>query len=305
MNKSHFLRTSCALIIGAFLLSGCGVGGGSGSSALNSNEQDVLYAAIDCGNRHSNRILDSRARYLSWADEEAGPTEGQSRVLGVHELYDIEPCISGARDTNLSGELGGALDAYISALEHIAPLNAQAHTYYDQENYKDDAFAQGKELHPQLVSAYETFAAASATLNKQVSTIQREEQRRELEDLKENGEPLVYLVENTLFLGGDYVDLTNVDEPADVSLESITMQVDAISANMEELRNRVEANPNEPQEVLGVSTLSFFLNDANDFEKAAKDLMRARRDNSGENLYELRNEILETFNDMVDTYNRL
>src|SRR5688500_12212107 len=64
---------------------GLGGGGGSGITAK-------LQGYIECTNRFSSRALDSRGRYLSWADPEKGPA-GARNPMGLYTLYDPKQCL--------------------------------------------------------------------------------------------------------------------------------------------------------------------------------------------------------------------
>lgn len=110
------------------------------------------------------RILQSEERYRSWrdGDGEQAPTCKERYVsYGLYQGYEhaIEPCQNAVKRSpaSLKDEAKALADAVASAV----PILAEAETYYDDEDYEEDACATGQRLHPKLLSAYAAVRAAS------------------------------------------------------------------------------------------------------------------------------------------------
>lgn len=76
--------------------------------------------------------------------------------------------------------LGTAADQAITAIDAVAQTFGEAQKYYEAENYKDDQFARGKQLHAKMLAASKAFHTAVATLETGLSSIEDEQARTEL-----------------------------------------------------------------------------------------------------------------------------
>jgi hypothetical protein len=63
-------------------------------------------------------------------------------------------------------------DDAVAAIEKIGTIFTEAHKYYDAENYKDDAFKRGKELHAQMIEATKQFNTALRDLEDGLTVIE-------------------------------------------------------------------------------------------------------------------------------------
>ena len=133
---------------------------------------------IGCLNRLTERAIQSRSRYLSWADK-SGPTGREKIVYGLYTLYDPADCnrgISGANETEPhDAALEEAGTAFMSSLMALTPLVKEAADYYEQGDYKDDKMAKGQ-LHPRLMAAWDSFLAANGRLRDAVERINEQVQ---------------------------------------------------------------------------------------------------------------------------------
>lgn len=77
-------------------------------------------------------------------------------------------------------DLGPAADQAVAAAERLQQAYAAAQTYYEGENYKDDQFAKGKELHTQMVAATKDYRAAIGKLETGLSKIEDAQATQEL-----------------------------------------------------------------------------------------------------------------------------
>lgn len=142
-----------------------------------------INAYIGCINRLSERAFESRARYLSWVGKN-GPTGKERIIYGTYTIYDTTDCRKKVDEANAiephDADLESAAAAYAEMVATLEPLLREADDYYTQQNYKDDKMAKGKALHPRLLAAWKSFAAADQRLR---GGIEAQQDRRALENL--------------------------------------------------------------------------------------------------------------------------
>src|SRR6185369_6220220 len=78
-------------------------------------------------------------------------------VDGCHERI-------GRYERQAQDDLERAAGAYDRAMRALDRLATAADHYYEQKDYADDAFAEGKRLHPRLVVAFHDLSEADARL---------------------------------------------------------------------------------------------------------------------------------------------
>lgn len=262
---------------------------GTADEAASNSTEDVnasnekLNYYVDCINTHSNSVLNGYDRYLSWANEETGPTGSETVNYGVDQLYnDIQPCIDGLKKAKTMKPtyptLDGSVDAYVSALSNVAPLIKEAHQYYDQEDYKDDGMAKGKEMHPKLIAAYKAFDEADATLRGELEKIQDELDVKRLADLeKTEGKKYAWHSTNVMVQAKKLLEKGNVADLKEIKLEDFQTALDNFENASKDLKTYDEAHKSELGPGLGASS---FIDDSDEYLKSAKDLMRRVRDNT-------------------------
>jgi hypothetical protein len=76
--------------------------------------------------------------------------------------------------------LGPLADAAVADLEQIVATFAEAHKYYDAENFKDDGGAKGKELHEKMVKLAGSYQANMEKLENALSEVERQQTLAEL-----------------------------------------------------------------------------------------------------------------------------
>jgi predicted small lipoprotein YifL len=141
---------------------------------------------IDCYNSMDANLHRGIALYTDWIkDVKAGPTGRESSAYGptVVDDFRLKQCDESVARALAAEPKLPALDAaatdYLAQLHALAPLAKEAHDYYDREDFQDDAFAKGKQIHAPLMAALTAFVTASATfsdaLEKQNDQAQREQ----------------------------------------------------------------------------------------------------------------------------------
>jgi hypothetical protein len=133
------------------------------------------------------KVHDDLTDYFERVPEE-GPTKG--------EKYNIFPSHRGAQASlkTISTSFVQAKDAAPSTLEKLGPLSdevvstlkalnktyGEVHGYYDAEDYKDDDYAKGMEMHKTISSDAEAASKAIGALGDALSGIEDEQSAAEL-----------------------------------------------------------------------------------------------------------------------------
>ncbi|HJL16006.1 MAG TPA: YiiG family protein [Sandaracinaceae bacterium LLY-WYZ-13_1] len=279
----------------------------------------------DCTNRFSQRALESRDRYLRWVDAETGPTGHERAVYGVYTISDPSDCREAAdalpsREPSMP-ELERQADRYATAVERLAPLLRQADTYYERESYRDDDAARGRELHPQLMAAWESFETAHSALETRIRDIERSARAARLARLADDpSQRSTYLIERTMAEARAIVDEVEAMEVENRRLvaedpEAFVTRVQTFQTHVDELRAH---RPTPPDRAPGFGW-GGFRRQANEVLTSALGLMRRVRDETPFDRSELRrlgtaagwmtdgspDELFQEFNRLVREYNSL
>ena len=289
-------------------LGGAGGGGGSGVTAK-------LQAYIECTNRFSNRAMDSRSRYLSWADAEKGPA-GSNNPMGLYTLYDPKQCLEGiaaSKDIDPDmPDLEKAGDAYGVALGKLVPLLEEANDYYEQKNFKDDKFAKGTELHPKLMAAWDEFDKANDALQAQVRVLNRAEREKSLAERESKGKDLTTHLDRAMLEGETLMNF--MEDPDKIDVEKMGAQLGVYENAVNALGAYASSHSGEQP-----TAFSFMLDGTKKYLAAAKELHRRARDkvaySSSDKMHlggssewmvsGSPGKMLHEYNSMVDAYNRL
>ncbi|MDT3529836.1 YiiG family protein [Stenotrophomonas pavanii] len=166
------------------------------ASAASSDAQQQLTAKLNayigCFNTLDSKTHGSIESYTRWIkDVEAGPTGRETQVYGPFEIsdYDMKQCDGPVTEAMAAkpalAELDAAAGHYQQALKALVPISKEAHDYYDRQDYEDDRFAKGKQLHAPLMAAFKEFVAASATFNAELERQNDAAQREQLKALEQ------------------------------------------------------------------------------------------------------------------------
>ena len=280
---------------------------------------EKLEIYIDCYNRLDERAHSSIQRYASWVkDMKVGPTGKERVVYGLYEVgpeQKINECrtqFGSAAAMSPSLPLDAAAKEYIDALGKLFVVVAEANTYYDRENYKDDQFAKAKEMHPRLREAMEAFASGS---DKMSTAIEAENDKRleaKMQRLeKEDGRKLPYLHMATMHEAKLLLRLISKETfPADEAAARLA----AYEKIADELAAVVKAQTHDP----AAFNLDRFIDATENFRKAAKERVRRVRDqvpystgerailNAGSDwmVEGSPGKVLKTYNELVDRSNQ-
>jgi hypothetical protein len=230
---------------------------------------------IACINSLAGRALQSRSRYLSWADK-SGPTGRERIVYGLYTLSDPAECYRSIQAANRMEPHDAALEeagsAFINSLTDLTPLVKEASDYYEQGDYKDDRMARGKEFHPRLMAAWDGFMAANARLRDAVERINDRVQIEALTRIERTeGQKTDYFILAMMIKAKALLQAESAGEGSGFDTGRATQALDGFESSIKDLEAYGAAHP---QEKAG----SIFLSAARSFLKTGKELMRRVRD---------------------------
>lgn len=279
-----------------------------------------LNAYVACFNAVDGAARGSAERYVSWiGDLDTGPTgkERSVNVLGDLMPYQLETCTTSIGQASKAKPALPALDAaaarYLAELTALAPLVTQAHAYYGQQDYKDDGFAKGKQMHQPLMMAFGRFIKASDAYGAEVEKENDALTAAQLVDFEQSqGRHSAYfrlaLVSQGKQLANQLVAKTPDAAAAAKAVEAYAALVDASA----------KATADEPGKPI---SWSVFQTVAGTFLKDCKDRMRRVRDktpyshgeqmlmagdgSSGWTVAGSPDRVFKSYNDLVDASNRL
>lgn len=277
-----------------------------------------LEAAIACLNRLSERALDSRNRYMDWAGDKAKMKSKPRNVLGLYTIYETADCASGVAEAASATPKHAALESasanYVKSVQALEPMLKAADDYYEQENYKDDKFAKGKEMHGKLLAAWEDFAKVDRALRDVVESVSDERQTAELARIETaEGRSAKFLVMNTFLRAKALVRAESGADMDKLDLNRVIDDLEEYEKALKELETFAENDKNGKID-------SFFVNTAKDVLVTAKGLMRRVRDKTGFDSGEKmmmsqpgagwmvegsQPRLIRDFNQLVDNYNRM
>ena len=257
-----------ALIFGA-------AGGARAEDAEGPSFAQKVQPYIACLNRLAGRAMQSRTRYLSWADK-SGPTGREKVVYGVYTLYDPAECGRGISAANAVEPHDAALEeagtAFMNSLMVLTPLLKEADDYYAQGDYKDDKMAKGQQLHPKLMAAWDGFIAANGRLDDAVERINEQVQLEELAAIeKEEGRKTRYFALALMMKAKVLVHAEGDGAAGVFDAGKAAQAVEGYEAAIKDIEAHGASNPEE-------KAGSIFVGAARSFLKTGKELMRRVRD---------------------------
>jgi len=150
-----------------------------------------LNAVVQCLNEATPAVSHAAERYFSWVtDRNKGPTCAEANIYGsaMPSPYADERCRQASAATvGLGQEYAGLKQAvanYVDAYSELDPIMIQVYRYYEQEDYKDDACAWGKELHARFVPSLDRFVAADRALRIETGRYERLVALQALEEME-------------------------------------------------------------------------------------------------------------------------
>lgn len=238
---------------------------------------------IECINNTSGMVLRARSRYVSWFDdEEKGPTGNERAVYGLYNVTDS--IVKRCKDelTKAQGvepetkELDELAEKYEAKLDKVVPLVEAAYKYYNQQDYKDDKFKKAKEMHAPLMKAFEEFDKADEKFREKIAELKDGMAERELAHIEEtDGKNLLWHSRKLNMVARQVVETADVPDLEDLDLKTL----EGVIADFEAALTKMEKHAKDNKaEVDAVMMFSMYQSEAQELLKAAKSLMRRKRD---------------------------
>jgi hypothetical protein len=256
-----------------------------------------LAAAIECLNRHSGRVFETRDAYLERVDPATGAvTQGDKpALLG---LYGVDACRDDVKKAGALTPAVAALDsasaAYVTALEQLVASYDALKGYYEKGEHLDDSGKKAAELHPKLMAAFEGFARAHQTLDAEVNTLNR---ARRVADLaareKAEGRNLEVIIDTMMLEAESLVEMLSAKDGA---------ALDAQITTYGKLVDEVDAYAGAHADEVKRGSMANLRNYSMSFLAAAKVIGRKLRDGAEPTDAE-RGAAIDQYNSLVTNYN--
>ena len=274
---------------------------------------DKLEGYIYCMNYETRSVYRLKDMYLRDIDEAKGPT-GKERNVYVNNLS-ADACLKRIDEAKAKQpsmpELETAAADYQTTLAALDKLSQTAHDYYDHKDFKDDKFAKGIAMHKPLMDALGAFEKADKTFEDKVTTLNDGIQQRRLVRLQKDPKAqLEYRIAKSIDDAKKLVHLAEVESLAKLDDKAYNAALAAYEATYNDMTTYIQDHKAEADKVM---SLSFFTNASSYYLKAAKELMRRKRDNkdfskefgSPENVDGHPAQVLAKYNDMINHSNGL
>jgi len=268
-----------------------------------------LSLYIKCFNDTSSSFESSLDRYSGWVKNmEAGPTGRETPyVLYAVSSEHIGECTLGVDKAGkmppAMPELESAAAEYVAAIVPLGKTITEAHIYYERENYKDDKFAKGKELHKPLLQQSKVFKAAAQKFFNELDRANDQVSEARLKKMEKDGDRnLGYLHLSVMIQSKQMLRLM---EKASFPIDEATAKVDTLQKTADELQATPEKKP---------ILWSMYTGKLDDYLKAARARLRRVRDNGPDDPKERQRPLLMGFVDdsppgsaskLVSAYNAL
>lgn len=231
---------------------------------------------IDCYNGMDAGLHRGIDLYTQWIkDPKAGPSGREERGYGPTPVddYRLKKCDESVNRalaaTPALPELDAAAREYLAQLHALQPLAKQAHDYYDRQDYEDDGFALGKQMHAPLMAALSRFSTASEAFSDALEARNDAVQREQLAALeKAEGRTMAFYRLSMMLEAKAMVDLMSQDT---FDAAAGAERVAAFNAISDEAHAKVVAPPNSTQ-------WSTFEMSAEQFRREGKERLARVRD---------------------------
>ncbi len=244
----------------------------SGDDAL--TKKTNLYIS-ECFNKYSNRVVESYNRYALWVKNmDQGPTGKEMNIYGLYDVNgdgaDCEKAVESAKQLEPAmPEIEGVADSYVVALKAVIEQIRSVYKYYEQEDYKDDNFAKGKQAHAGLIKAFNEFREVNDDFGDAVDNL--EDQVAEQELAKLVGVPVrkfdAMIVESGI-KAKKIKTLLQDKQFEQITVEDIDPLIQDFEKTVEELQK------DDSKKTMAGS----YIRTCEEFSKASKEMMRRIRD---------------------------
>lgn len=237
-----------------------------------------LQEYVTCYNRIDESAHSTITRYASWVqDMSAGPTGKEMNIYGLYSLdgKGIAKCKATfekvAKQEPSIVKLDSAALAYGDAIAALDKAVEAVYSYYDREDYKDDNFAKGKQLHAPLAESMHVFETASDNFSNELNAENDRLLEAELVKIeKTEGRKLPYLHASMML---EAKKLVHIIEAANFSADIAALKLTDYEKMNDEAVEFTKQNAGS-----GLADWSSVARAAEDFRKAAKERVRRIRD---------------------------
>lgn len=205
-------------------------------------------------------------------DPELMNEENVPYLFELDSPHNCSIAISKAKELNLAQELDPLAEDFLSALQNAIPVINQASRYYDQMDYKMDDFEKGKELHPELMTAFETFEKADTVFRENIQESQSALNLRFLEKYREEGSDFEFMIQDTWIKGTALINKAEAEGYDTLDLEGFMAAVNDYQATLETLDAYLLEHPQQAY------LAQDFQEEAWEFMAEAKALMHRKRE---------------------------
>jgi len=242
--------------------------------------EEKLQPYIECLNSLSSSVHDAESRYLMYIPK-TGPTgKGEPSLYKLSEGAAAKCTENVAKGKTLPPshpQLEQAGEAFAKAASQIDPIAAQLEKYYEDKDYRDDKWAKGKELHPQLMAGFEAFDKADSDLHSIVDGITKPLRQRVLAKIeKEEGKKFSYHRQHVLLAARELIEAT-VPSGQGSSIDFIPYST-ALTEFQNAFSDLTAYGDSHKSENSNQSNYDSFVKAADDFQKMQKSLSRCLRD---------------------------
>jgi hypothetical protein len=252
--------------------------------------QDKLDEYIKCLNSLSSPIHKSRQRYLSYIPK-TGPTgREQHAELVKLEVGASASCATGIAKSKTMPPSDTKLESagleFSQSASEIDRLTNEAETYFDLRLFRSDKWAKGKEMHPQLMTAWSRFSKADKDLHDALDGITKPLSQRTLARIeREDGKKFRYGRKKVLITARELVDASDpVGEDDDLdpglyaaSYSELEKAIDELTTygSVHKAELSKQGNPSWP---LAAPNYDQFVRAASEYKDASKGYWRCLQD---------------------------
>jgi hypothetical protein len=277
---------------------GTGTTGTSGTTGTTSAIDDAdeqltekLDEYIKCLNTVSSTVFSSRKQYFTFVPR-TGPTGRETFA----DIFTLQPtaapnCAAGVAKAKLmppkDPKLEAAGDDFSRSATELDGLFNQLDKYFENKDFRDDKWAKGKLLHPQLSIAFQNFAKADTNLHAVLDGITKPLAQRTLARIeREEGKKFRFHRKHVLNTARDLVEAADPPgEEDDVDFNLYGAAFTEFEKALDDLRSYGSLHKSElsnqklaPNWPLADSHFDSFIRASDDFKKFSKDFWRCLRD---------------------------
>jgi hypothetical protein len=253
--------------------------------------QEKLDEYIKCLNSLSQPIHQSRRKYLS-SIPRTGP-HGNEQSVNFTKLSPglAATCAAGVAKSKTmapsDAKLEGAGNEFSAAATAADGILNDMGTYFDMKIFKDDKWAKGKLMHPQLMATWDRFSKADKGLHDTLDGITKPLAQRVLGRIeREEGKKYRYGRKNVLITSRELIEASDpVGEDPDIDFTLYQASYTAFEKALDDLTaygsmhkadlGNQKLAPNWP---MADSNYEQFVRAATDYKKQAKEFWRCLRD---------------------------